>query len=120
MVCVLLTKDDIIPLPSILLGRLLVQRVRIHERPFPCLSEIAILGTSRLPDEVRSFKNSPDLARRSRLALAVTRLGAFIADVISEVPLSDEFLDFIPEHNAHLDGVVDIFVIPKILVLIPC
>ena len=119
MVCVPLTKDDIIHLPSILLSRLLVRRVRIHEQPFPCLSEIAILCSSHLLGELRSAEDSPDLARRSRLALVVTRLGTFVANVISEVPLSNEFLDLIPEHNAHLDGVADIFVISEILILIP-
>ena len=119
MVCVPLTKDDIIHLPSILLNKLLVRRVRIHEHHFPCLSEIAVSGPSHLPSEVISTEDSPDLARRSRLALVIMRLGAFVADVISKVPLLNEFLNIIPEHKAHLDGVASIFVISEILVLIP-
>ena len=82
MVRVPLTKGDIVHLPSKLLGMLLVQRVCIHERSFPCFSEIVVLGPSRLPSEVRSIENSYDLARRSCLALVIVQLGASIADVI--------------------------------------
>ena len=118
MVCVLLTKGDIVHLPSELLGRPLVQRVCIYERSFLCFSEIVVLGPSRLPGEVRSTENSPNLAIRSCLALVVAQLGDSVTDVISEVPFTDEFLDLILEHNVLFDGVADIFVIPVILALV--
>ena len=71
VVCVLITEGDIIHLPSKLLGRSIVRRVRIHERSFPCFSEIALLGPLRLPGEMQSTEDSPDLTRWSRLALVV-------------------------------------------------
>ena len=106
-------------LPYELFSWPLVRRVRIHEQSFPCFSNIAVLDPSRLPIEVRSAEGSPDLVRGSRLTLVIVQLGAFVADVISEVPFTDEFFDLILEHNAFLSGVADIFVIPVILVLIP-
>ena len=64
-------------------------------------------------------EDSPDLARRSYLTLVVVRLGASVADVISEIPFSDEFLNLILEHDVLLHGVADILVIPTIFILIP-
>ena len=68
---------------------------------------------------MRSAEDRPNLARMSYLALVVARLGAFVADVISEVPFMDEVFDLILEHNALFGGVTDIFVILTILVLVP-
>ena len=63
-------------------------------------------------------EDSPSLERRSRLALVVALLGVSVADVISEVPFTDEFLNLILKHNALLGGVADVFVISTIFVLI--
>ena len=104
--------------PSKLLGKPLVRGVRIHEQSFPCFLEIVVLGPSILLSEMRSAEDSLDLARRSCLALVIVQLGASVADVISEVSFSDEFLDLILKHNALLGGVTDIFVVPTIFVLI--
>ena len=78
-----------------------------------------VLGSLCLLSEVQPVENSPDLARRSRLALVIARLGTSITDVILKVPFTNEFLDLIFEHNALLGGVAEIFVMPAILVLIP-
>ena len=118
MVCVPFTECDIVHLSSGLLGMPLVRTVCIHEQSFPRFSEIAVLGPSRLPGEVRSAEDRPNLARMSCRALVVARLGTFIEDVISEVPFTDEFFDLILKHNALFGGVTDIFVILTILVLV--
>ena len=118
MVCVSLTKGDIVHLPSELLSRPLVQRVRIHKWSFPCFSDIAVLGPSGLSGEVRSTEDGPNLVRWSRLTLVIAQLGVFVADLILEVLFMDEFLDLVFKHNTLLSGVVDIFVISIILVLV--
>ena len=118
MVCILITEGDIVHLTSELLGRPFVRRVCTHERSFHYLSEIAILGPSRLPSEVQSAEDSPDLTRWSYLALVVARLSASVTDVISKITFTDEFSDLILEHNALFSGVADIFVILAIRILI--
>ena len=118
VVCVLISKGNIIHLPSELLGRPLVRRVRIHEWSFPCFSEIAVLGPSHLPSKMRSTEDSPDFTMWSHLALVIKRLGASIADVVSEIPFTNKFFDLILEHNALFGGVANIFVISAILVLV--
>ena len=42
----------------------------------------------------------------------------FRVDVVTEIPFTDKFFDFILEHNALFGGVADIFVISVILVLV--
>ena len=111
MVCVPLTEGDIIHFPSELLGRLLVQRVRGHDRSFPCVSKIVVLGSLRLLGEVWPVEDGLDLAIRSYLTLVASQLGASVADVISEISFSYEFLNLILEHNALLCGVADILVV---------
>ena len=118
VVCVLITKSDIVHLTLGLLGRPLVRRVRTHERFFPCFSEIAILGSSGLPSEVRSTEDGLDFAGWSRLVMVVVRLGTSVADVVSEIPFTDEFFNLILEHNALFDCVANIFVKSTILILI--
>ena len=119
MVCVSFIESDVIHFLFELLGRSLVRRVRGHDRSFLCFLEIAVLGSSRFPGEVWLAEDSPYLTRRSCLTLVVARLGASIADINSEVPFSDEFLDLILEHDALLCGVADVLVIPVIFILIP-
>ena len=118
VMCILIIEGDIVHLPSELFGRLLVRRVHTHERSFLCFSEIEILGSSRLPGEVRSTENGPDFTRWSHLVLVVARLGASIVDVVLEIPFTDEFFDLILEHNALFSGMAEIFVISAILILI--
>ena len=119
MVRVSLAESDVIRLPSELFGRPLVRKVRGRNRSFLCFSEITILGSWRFPREVWPVEDSSDLARKSCLTLVVAQLGASVADIISEVSFSDEFLDLIIEHNALLRGVADILVISAIFILIP-
>ena len=118
MECVPFAEGDIIHFSFELLGRPLVGRVYGHDRSFRCFSEIAVLGSSRLSDEVWPTKDSFDLARRSCFTLVTARLGVSIADVISEISLLDEFFDLILKNNALLCYVANIFVILEIFVLI--
>ena len=67
---------------------------------------------------MRPTEDGPNFTRRSYFALVSARLGAFFADVISEIPITDEFLDFILEHDALLCGMANILVISVILILI--
>ena len=105
-----LTEDDVIRL---------VQRIRGRDRSFLCFLEIVNLGSSRFPGEVWLIEDSSDLVRRSCLTLVVTQLGTSVVDIISEVSLSDEFLDLILEHDALLHGVVDFLMISAVFILIP-
>ena len=104
MVCISFTEGDVVHFPSKLLCRSLVWRVRICEWSFPCFSNIAVLGSSRLSGEVSSFEDGPNFARRFCLALVNAWLGASVTDVISDVPVTDEFLDLILEHDTLLCG----------------
>ena len=74
------------------------------------------MGPSHFPSEVQSTEDNPDITRWSRLALIVVRFGTFVADVVFEIPFTDEFFDFILEYNALFGGVADIFLISVILV----
>ena len=86
-----LTEGNIFYLTVELFGRPLVERARGRDRPFPCVSEVAVLGSSCLSCEVWSVEDFSDLARRSYLTLVVVRVGASVADVVLEVSFSDEF-----------------------------
>ena len=56
--------------------------------------------------------------RWSHLTLVVVRLGASVVDVVSEIPITDEFFDLILECNAFFSGVADIYMISTILILV--
>ena len=118
MTCVLFTEGDIVHLSSDLFGRPLVERARGCDWPFPSLSEVTILASSLLLGEVRSIEDSSDLARRSCLMLVLMGLGAPVADVVLEVPFSDEFFNLIFECDALFCGVANISVISTVLVLV--
>ena len=100
------TKGDIFCLTTSLLGR-------------PRLSEVVVLGSSRLPGEVQSVEDGFDFARRSCLALVFARLGTLIADIVLEVSLSDELLNLVLEGDAFFRGVADISVVSVVLILVP-
>ena len=116
--CVLFIESDIVHLTSDLFGRLLVGRARGRDWPFLSLSEVAVLGSSCFPSEVRFAKDSFDLARRFCLGLVLKGLGAPFADVVLEVPFSDEFFNLILECDAFFCGVANISVIPAVLVMV--
>ena len=113
--CILFTEGDSVRLSSNLFGRLLVGRARGRDLLFPSLSEVAILGSSRFPDEVRSVKDSSNLAMRSCLTLVLAELGAPVTDVVLEVPFLDEFFNLILECDAIFCGVANISVISAVL-----
>ena len=79
------TEGDIFHLTSSLLGRPLVGRAHGRNRPFHGLSEVAVLGSSRLPGEIQSAEDGSDFARRSSFSLILIGLGAPVADVVLEV-----------------------------------
>ena len=116
---IFLTESDVIRFPYELLGRPLVRRVRGRNRSFLCFLEIAVLGSSCFPGEMWYSEDSSDLQMRSCLTLIVTQLGASIADIVSEVSFSDEFLDLILKHDALLRGMADVPVISTVFILIP-
>ena len=113
------TEGDIFRPTSSLLGRPLVRRVQVSNRPFPGLSEVAVLGSSCFPGEVRSTKDGSDFTKRSYLTLVLAGLGAPIADVVIEVSLSDELLNLVLEGDAFYRGVAEIPVVSTILILVP-
>ena len=113
------TEGDIFRLTSSLLGRPLVRIAHGRNRPFPSLSEVAVLGSSCFPDEVRSTEDGSDFQRRSCLALVLSGLGDPVADVVLEVSLSDELLNLILEGNAFFRSVADIHVVSAVLILVP-
>ena len=119
IVCISFTEDDVFHLPSKLLCKSLVQRVCVREWFYPCFSDIAVLGSLRLSSEVQLAKDGPDFTRRSYLTLVSARLSASVLNLILEVPISDEFLDLISEHDALLRCMADILVILIILIPIP-
>ena len=118
MMCVIFAEGDSVRLSFDLLGRSLIMRARNRDQPFPGLSEVAILGSSRFPGEVWSTEDSFDLARRSCLLLVLAGLGAPVADVVMEVPFLDAFFDLILERDAYFSGVVNVSVILAVLVLV--
>ena len=119
MTHVFFTEGDIFRLTSILLGRLLVGRAHGRNRPFPSLSEVAVLGSSRLFGEEWSAKDGSDFARRSYLALVLTGLGGPVADVVLKVSLSDELLNLVFEGDAFFRGMADIPMVSAVLILVP-
>ena len=90
-----------------MISRPLVEKARDRDRPFPRLSEVALLGSSRLPGEVWSAKHSYNLMMRSCLVLVLAGFGAPVADVVLEVPLSDEFFNLIFECDAFSSGMAN-------------
>ena len=112
------TEGDIFRLTSSLFGRPLVERAHGCNRPFPGLSDVAILGSSRLPSEVWSIEDGFDFVGRSCLVLVLARLGAPVADVVLEVPISNE-LNLILQGDAFFFGVADISVVSVVLALVP-
>ena len=96
----------------------MVERDRGPNQPFPGHSEVAVLGSLRFPGEMWSTKDSSDLKGRSYLVLVLVGLGALVADVVLEVPLSDEFFNLILECDVFFCGVANISVISAILVLV--
>ena len=60
-------------------------------------------------------EDSSDYTGKFSLSSVLMGLGAPVADVVSKVPLADEFFDFIFECDAFLGGVANVLVISAIL-----
>ena len=114
-----LVESDIFHLTPSLLGRPLVGRAHGRNRPFPGLSEVAVLGSLCLLGEVRSTEDGYNFTGRSSLTLVLVGLRAPITDVILEVSLSDELLNLAFEGDEFLCGVVDVSVKSVVFILVP-
>ena len=64
-------------------------------------------------------EDSPNLARGSGLILVILWPNAFIADIVLEVSLSDEFFNLVLERDVLFRGVANISMISAVFVLIP-
>ena len=118
MVCISVIESNVVHLSFQLLHRLLVQTMKVGEQSILSLLNIAVSGSFHFFGEVRSAKDGPNFARRFYRVLVIALLSSSVMDVVPEVPITDEFLDLILEHNALLCGVADILVTPTILILI--
>ena len=118
MAGVTFTEGDQVHPTSKLFGRPLVGRARGRNWPLPGLSEVAVLGSPRFPGEMWLAEDSPYYTGRFCLTSVLMGLGALVADVVSEVPLMDEFFNFILECNAFFSGVANVLVIPTVLTLV--
>ena len=114
-----LTESDIFCLTFSFLGRPLVGRAHGCNRPFPGLSKVEVLGSPRLPGEVRSAEDGSDFTGRSCLVLVLVGLGAPVADVILDVSISDKLLNLIFEGDAFFCGMTDVFVKSVVFILVP-
>ena len=76
------------------------------------------MGSPRFPREMWPAKDSFHYTGRLCLTSVLVRLGAPFTDVASEVPLADEFFNFILECNAFFSGVANVLVIPTVLTLV--
>ena len=63
-------------------------------------------------------EDNSDYTGRFCLLSVLVGLGAPVADVVSEVPLTDEFFNLILECNAFFSGVANVLVISAVLTLV--
>ena len=118
MACVLFTKGDRVCLTSELFGRLPAGRIGDWNRPFLGLFEVAVLGSPRFPSKMRSAEDSFDHTERFCLLSVLAGLGTPVADVVLEVPISDEFFNLILECDTFFDDVANISMVSAVLVLV--
>ena len=118
MAGVTFTEGDQVRPTSKLFGRPLVGKAHGQNRPFPGLSEVAVLGSPHFPGEMWPAEESPYHTGRFCLTSVLVGLGAPVANVVSEVPLADKFFDFILEYNGFFSGVANVLVIPAVLTLV--
>ena len=117
--CITISEGDAIIFPLKMFCRPLVQVVDISERPIPCFPDIVVLGPMRLPDEVRSVKDSLDLVWGLRFNSVILRSRLRIIDIVLQVPVMDKLLYLIFQCDTLLGGVADIFMKLAVLILVP-
>ena len=119
MTCVFFTEGDVLHFTPDLFGRLLIRRAHGRDRPFLCLSEVAVMSSSHFSGEVWPTEDSSDLARRLGLILVVLWPDTLVTDIVIEVSFSDEFFNLILELDAFFCSVVDISMKSVVFILIP-
>ena len=67
---------------------------------------------------MRFFEDSSDHTRRFCLLSVLVGPGALVADIVLEVPLSDEFLDLVLKCDAFFGGMANILMVSVVLVLV--
>ena len=118
-VCITFSKSDIVVLPLQLLRRPFFHAVDIGDRPLLRLPNVTLLCPMRFSCEVKSAEDRLDFAWGLYLRSIILLTGPPIVNVILEVPMVDEFLDLILEHDALLSGVTDVLMELAVFVLIP-
>ena len=97
MTCVFFTEGNVLHFTHNLFGRPLIRRARGRDRPFLCLSKVAVLSSSCFSSEVWPTEDGSDLARRSGLILVILWPDNSVTDIVPEVSFSDEFFNLILE-----------------------
>ena len=85
MTCAFFAEGDVLYLTLALFGRPFIKRACGRDRPFLCLSEVAVLSSLHFSSEVWPAEDSYDLARRLGLILVVLWPSASVTDIVPEV-----------------------------------
>ena len=117
-VCITFFENDVVVLPLGLLYRPLVHTVNISERPFLCLPDLLVLYLRRFSGEVRFVEDHPNFVWRLYLRCIILRPGPPVVNVVLEVPMVDELLNFILKRNAFFYGVTNVLMVSTIFILI--
>ena len=118
-VCITIFKGDVVVFPLELFCRPFVQVMDIGEWPLLCFPDIAVLGPTHLPDEMRSTKDRLDLTWGLRFWSIVLRSCPPVINVILKVPATNKLLYLIFKDDALLGGLIDAFMEPAVLILVP-
>ena len=73
------------------------------------------MGPPYFAGEMWPTEDSSDYTGRFCLSSVLVGMGGPVADVVSKVPLADEFFDFILECDAFFSSVANVLVISAIL-----
>ena len=97
---IIIAKGDVVVFPLEVFYRPPIQVVDISEQPLPCFLGIAVSGLARLSIEMRSAKDSLDLAMGLRFRTVILRSHPSVIDIVLQVPATDELLYLIFEGDA--------------------
>ena len=101
-----------------LLRRPLIHIVDIGERNILCLQDVTVLHPMRLPGKIRT-EDRPDLAWGLCFRSVILWPCHPVIDVILEVPTMNELLYLVLEGDSLLNRMIDIFMEPAVLILVP-
>ena len=118
-VCITISKGDVVVFPLEMFCMLLVRVVDISEQPIPYFPNVAVLGPTCLPDEVRSTEDSPDLAWGLHFRLAILQSCPSVINIILQVPATNKLIYLIFQGDTLLGGVTDVFMKSTILIMVP-